>query len=140
MNHGNRCSTEPTVYVEFGKAFTSALLLSGLILMSEFYFMPAGSKSQTSLIKILARNTALATSVGIASAANLVLVRRKELTEGINIEDSKGEKVLGKSKLAAQSAIVETASTRFLLFFPTALMMTLFSTSGASRSLAFKTF
>jgi len=139
MNHGNRCSTEPTVYVEFGKAFTSALLLSGLILMSEFYFMP-GSKGQTSLIKILARNTALATSVGMASAANLVLVRRKELTEGINIEDSKGEKVLGKSKLAAQSAIVETASTRFLLFFPTALMMTLFSTSGASRSLAFKTF
>lgn len=76
----------------------------------------------------------------MASAANLVLVRRKELTEGINIEDSKGEKVLGKSKLAAQSAIVETASTRYLLFFPTALMMTLFSTSGANRSLAFKTF
>ena len=139
MNHGNRCSTEPTVYVEFGKAFTSALLLSGLILMSEFYFMP-GSKGLTSLIQILARNTAIATSVGMASAANLVLVRRKELTEGINIEDSKGEKVLGKSKLAAQSAIVETASTRFILFFPTALMMTLFSTSGASRSLAFKTF
>ena len=139
MNHGNRCSTEPTVYVEFGKAFTSALLLSGLILMGEFYFMP-GSKGQTSLIQILARNTALATSVGMASAANLVLVRRKELTEGINIEDSKGEKVLGKSKLAAQSAIVETASTRFILFFPTALTMTLFSTSGASRSLAFKTF
>jgi len=139
MNHGNRCSTEPTVYVEFGKAFTSALLLSGLILMSEFYFMP-GSKGQTSLIKIFARNSVLATSVGMASAANSVLVRRKELTEGINIEDSKGEKVLGKSKLAAQSAIVETASTRFLLFFPTALMMSLFSTSGASRSLAFKTF
>jgi len=63
---------------------TSALLISGSILMTSFYFMQ-GSKGQSSLIKIIGRNFFLATSFGCASAANLYLVRRSELTEGINI-------------------------------------------------------
>jgi hypothetical protein len=49
--------------------------------------------------------------------------------------------VLGKSKLAAQGAIKDSAYTRFLIFYPTAMLMTLFSmTSGASRSSAFRIF
>lgn len=46
------------------------------------------------------------------------MIRQKELQEGINVFDEKGETTLGKSKTAAKRAIMETATTRFLLPLP----------------------
>lgn len=62
-------------------------------------------------------------AAALAGASNVALMRSKEITEGIDIKDAKGEKVLGRSKIAAKRAVRETALTRMVLpapvlFFP----------------------
>lgn len=45
-------------------------------------------------------------------------MRQKELTDGINVQNEKGDITYGKSKLAAKRAVTETAITRFVLPAP----------------------
>ena len=46
------------------------------------------------------------------------MIRQKELSDGINIQDEKGDQVYGKSKKAAKRAVTETAISRFVLPLP----------------------
>jgi hypothetical protein len=62
-------------------------------------------------------------AAAFAGASNVSLMRQKELTDGINVQNEKGDTSYGKSKLAARRAVKETALTRFImpapvLFFP----------------------
>ena len=57
-------------------------------------------------------------AAAFAGAGNLILMRFKELEEGINIQDESGTVTYGKSKVAGQRAIFETAVSRFILPLP----------------------
>ena len=56
-------------------------------------------------------------AVATASTLNVVLMRRHEMDEGIDVVDKEG-KVVGTSKLAAKRALTEMAITRALLPIP----------------------
>lgn len=57
-------------------------------------------------------------AAAFAGAANLVMMRQKEMQDGINIQDESGQTTYGKSKIAAKRAIQETAVSRFVLPLP----------------------
>jgi len=67
-------------------------------------------------------------AVSAAGVCNVVLMRRTELSTGIDVKDAQGN-VIGTSKLAAKKALYETALTRAFLPAPvlvfTPLLMTL---------------
>ena len=54
----------------------------------------------------------------IAGASNLALMRHKELSEGIKVQNKEGDVTYGDSKVAAKKAISQTAVSRFLLPLP----------------------
>lgn len=56
------------------------------------------------------------TAVAAAGTANMLLMRRKELTEGVNVTDADG-KVYGMSQAAGQKAVALTVFSR-AVFFP----------------------
>ena len=68
----------------------------------------------------LVRLTVPMTAVAVAANVNLLLVRRDELSRGIEVATSDGA-VLGRSQLAARRALTECAITRVLW---TALLLT----------------
>ena len=57
-------------------------------------------------------------AAAFAGAGNLVLMRSKEMKEGINIEDESGKVNYGKSVVAGKQAVLETAFSRFVLPLP----------------------
>eukprot|EP00033_Pygsuia_biforma_P001799 GCRY01002011.1.p1 GENE.GCRY01002011.1~~GCRY01002011.1.p1 ORF type:complete len:343 (+),score=51.77 GCRY01002011.1:131-1159(+) len=81
--------------------------------------------------QILAKTTPCI-AVVLAGVANLVLMRRPELTEGINVTDAKG-KVVGLSQNAAYQAVRDTAISRAVLPLPI-LLIPPFATTAIQRS------
>ena len=57
-------------------------------------------------------------AAAIAGSSNLALMRYKELKEGIDVQNKKGNVTYGKSKEAGKKAIKETALSRFVLPLP----------------------
>lgn len=58
-----------------------------------------------------------------AGATNLVMMRYKELSDGIKVQNMEGDETYGNSKVAAKKAITQTAISRVflplpVLFFP----------------------
>eukprot|EP01100_Stratorugosa_tubuloviscum_P015793 TRINITY_DN944_c1_g1_i1.p1 TRINITY_DN944_c1_g1~~TRINITY_DN944_c1_g1_i1.p1 ORF type:complete len:338 (+),score=154.73 TRINITY_DN944_c1_g1_i1:87-1100(+) len=60
-------------------------------------------------------------AVATANVCNVFLMRKNEITEGIHVKDEQGN-LIGTSKLAAKSAVIETALTRAFLPAPVLLM------------------
>jgi len=62
-------------------------------------------------------------AVGSAGCANVMLMRSKEMTDGITLKDDEGNEV-GKSKIVGKKAVIQTGLTRYIiplvpLLFPT---------------------
>jgi hypothetical protein len=53
-----------------------------------------------------------------AGATNLVLMRFKELQEGVKVQNKEGDVTYGYSKAAGNMAILQTGLSRFLLPLP----------------------
>jgi len=60
-------------------------------------------------------------AVATANVCNVIIMRRSELTTGIDVKDKDGN-VVGVSKIAAKKALFETAITRMVLPAPTLLI------------------
>jgi len=58
-----------------------------------------------------------ATAVAIAGCANLLVVRYRELSEGVMVHDDQGNP-LGRSKLAAKDGLLKTTAIRFFMQYP----------------------
>ena len=58
-------------------------------------------------------------AAAFAGASNLVMMRQKEIKEGIKIQDLNEKETYGMSRVAAKRAVSESAFTRFVL--PTVL-------------------
>ncbi|XP_071828039.1 sideroflexin-5-like [Apostichopus japonicus] len=78
-------------------------------------------------------------AVALANICNVTLMRYTELWEGIEVTDSKGN-VLGTSKIAAKSALVETAMTRVVLPAPVLLLPPIIMTFIENRTKFLKKF
>ncbi|PIK52395.1 putative sideroflexin-5-like [Apostichopus japonicus] len=78
-------------------------------------------------------------AVALANICNVTLMRYTELWEGIEVTDSKGN-VLGTSKVAAKSALVETAMTRVVLPAPVLLLPPIIMTFIENRTKFLKKF
>ena len=63
-------------------------------------------------------------AVGSAGFLNLLIMRSKEIKEGITLTDSHGNEV-GKSKIIGKKAVISTAMTRLLMPVPPLLLPTL---------------
>ena len=63
-------------------------------------------------------------AVGSAGFLNLLIMRSKEIKEGIMLSDSNGNEV-GKSKIIGRKAVVSTAMTRLLMPIPPLLLPTI---------------
>jgi len=88
-----------------------------IALFSRRIFAPQLSKMSGS--KLIVANAFLNyIASAAAGASNLVLMRYKELEQGISIKNEKGDKEYGKSKAAGKKAILETAVSRMVLPLP----------------------
>lgn len=53
-------------------------------------------------------------AVGSAGCANVMLMRSKEMTDGIMLRDEEGKEV-GKSKIIGKKAVIQTGLTRYII-------------------------
>ncbi|KAJ3386546.1 Splicing factor 3B subunit 1 [Lobulomyces angularis] len=75
------------------------------------------AKNLSSGARSILSKTVPFTAVAVAGVANVFLMRRKELIEGIDVRDKEGN-VLGKSKEAGKHAITQVAISRVATSFP----------------------
>ena len=66
---------------------------------------------------LLARSLGPPTAMAIAGNLNLVIIRRKELYEGVNVYNKDGE-LVGNSKVAAKDGLLKTCGLRALYQYP----------------------
>ncbi len=108
-----------------GAVFVSvSISLSSRILLANYLSKLKGSKM------ILANAFLGYLAAAIPGTSNLVIMRFKEMQEGIKVQNKEGDVTYGVSKVAAKKAILETAVSRFVmplpvLFFPTLVNMAL---------------
>jgi hypothetical protein len=85
MNYGNRNASSTYTTADLGKGYMGAVAVSvSIALFTRTIF--AGQLSKLSGSKLIFANSMLSYTAGAtAGAANLVLMRSKELTEGITV-------------------------------------------------------
>lgn len=123
MNYGNRNASSAYTLQDLGQGYVAATTVSVLIALYTRRVFASTLKTLSGPSLTIANSTLGYLAGAFAGAANLSLMRYKELTEGINVQSKEGEQTYGKSKVAAKKAIGQTAFSRFLLpltvlFFP----------------------
>lgn len=66
-------------------------------------------------------------ATALAGASNLILMRYKEMNQGIEVFNEDGTISYGKSKVAGRKAILESALSRFILPFPAIFLPAIFN-------------
>lgn len=118
MNYGNRNASSTYTLQDLGQGYLAATTVSVLIALYTRRVFASTLKSLTGPSLTIANSTLGYLAGAFAGAANLSLMRSKELKEGINVQSKEGEQTYGKSKVAAKKAIGQTAFSRFLLPLP----------------------
>ena len=118
MNYGNRNATSTISVSDLTKGYLGAVATSMTIaLFSRRLF--AKQLREFKGIKFLFFNALLNYLAGAsAGASNLILMRNKELSTGISVQDESGKTDYGKSKVCARKAILQTAFSRMVLPLP----------------------
>lgn len=105
MNYGNRNASSTYTIQDLGRGYCGAVVVSmGLAMQTRILF--------ANHLKKLKGPTAIFANAGInlfaasaAGACNLILMRQKELKEGISVYNEDGSIPYGKSKKAGKKAI-----------------------------------
>lgn len=118
MNYGNRNASSTYTVTDLGKGYSGAVAVS----MSIALFTRKIFAKQLAPLKgpsLIFANSFLAILAGSsAGAANLILMRQKELKQGVTVTNKDGSKEYGKSKVAGKKAIQQTAISRIVLPVP----------------------
>jgi len=118
LNYGNRNASSPYTLRDLMRGYFGAVAASVFIV----YFLRLGLTSQLSSLQgshIIIANAALNyLAASFAGASNLILMRQKELFEGITVQNLSGTINYGKSIYAGRKAVFETATSRFIFPFP----------------------
>ena len=114
INYFNRNATNATDYKLLAASYTAAC--AGAMTVPFLFKNFVNSRAAWSEAKKLAMNRYAAfPAVCIANTINMYCMRSKELFDGIDVTDSQTGQVLGKSKKAANDAILETALSRAII-------------------------
>lgn len=118
MNYGNRNASSTYTTKDLGRGYCGAVAVSvSIALFTRTIF--AGQLSKLKGSKLVFVNAFLSYTAGaLAGASNLVLMRQKELKEGITVQSQDGSVEYGKSIAAGKKAIKETAFSRVILPLP----------------------
>ena len=118
MNYGNRNASSTYTLKDLGRGYCGAVATSvGIVLAARTLL----AKKIATLRgpRLILMNALLNYFAGAsAGAANLALMRSKELKEGITVQNKEGTVDYGKSVKAGRKAIMETALSRFVLPLP----------------------
>mmetsp|Transcript_20011 Transcript_20011/g.14491 ORF Transcript_20011/g.14491 Transcript_20011/m.14491 type:complete len:217 (+) Transcript_20011:486-1136(+) len=118
MNYGNRNASSNYTTSDLAKGYTGAVVTSCGIAFTSRMLMARQLSALRGPSYVLA-NAALGwLSAAFAGAANLMLMRFKEIQQGILIQNESGSVTYGKSKIAGRQAVTETAISRFVLPMP----------------------
>ncbi|CDW90303.1 sideroflexin 5 [Stylonychia lemnae] len=118
MNYGNRNASSPYTNEDILKGYAFAVLTSGGIALYSRKLLASKLKALKGARLILA-NSALGYLAGaFAGVGNVVMMRSKELKDGIQLQNEEGDVNYGNSKVAAQQAIFQTGLSRFVLALP----------------------
>ena len=125
VNHANRSGGEVEVEGASSSRGTflsayAAATISSVAIVTGLQHGAARLSGGSARAAALVRLTVPMTAVAVAANVNLLLVRRDELSRGIEVATSDGT-VLGQSQLAARRALTECAITRVLW---TAMLLT----------------
>jgi len=121
LNWANRNGTTPMTNQELGLNYVVAVTSScGLA----FSMNRLATRMKSNLVMMLVPFV----SVSVAGILNVVMMRRNELTHGIDVKTQDGE-VVGKSTIAGRNAILMVAGVRVVNAFPilTVVPLTLFA-------------
>uniref|UniRef100_A0A7S0W4J4 Sidoreflexin n=1 Tax=Hemiselmis tepida TaxID=464990 RepID=A0A7S0W4J4_9CRYP len=116
FNFANRNASSPMSNTSIATAYTIATSLSISIGLGMNKAVQGAKNLSPGARAALLRFTPFA-AVGMSNVANLLAMRSGELSSGIPVTDKSG-KELGISKVAAQSAVLQGAVTRFILPAP----------------------
>jgi hypothetical protein len=106
LNYGNRNASSTYTIGDLGRGYVGAVLISVAIAMySRRAF--AGWLLRLKGSNLIFANAFLNYLAGaFAGASNLIMMRFKELQDGINIQNEGGDISYGNSKVAARNAIL----------------------------------
>lgn len=116
VNYANRNATKPTNMSTFIQGYSGAVT-AAITISVGLNLMLRRLNGLTPAVKNLVQRFVPLPAVATASTLNVVLMRRHELNEGIDVVDKEGG-VVGTSKLAAKKALTEMAITRAILPVP----------------------
>lgn len=113
INFSNRNATKPTNMSNFVKGYTGAVTAAASISLG-LHIVLRRANNMGPLVKSLFQRFAPIPAIITASTLNVLLMRKHELEEGIDVLDKKGQ-VIGTSQLAAKNALTEMAVSRAAL-------------------------
>ncbi|XP_062578380.1 sideroflexin-5-like [Saccostrea cucullata] len=116
VNYANRNATSPTPISRFLLGYAGAVTTAVSIAVGLNVLIQKANKFNPAT-KLLIQRFVPFPAVACASTCNLLLMRNSELSTGIEVQDHNGN-VIGKSKVAAEKALMETAVTRMFLPAP----------------------
>ncbi|XP_077992316.1 sideroflexin-5-like isoform X2 [Glandiceps talaboti] len=116
VNYSNRNATKPTPTSKFIMGYMGAVTSACSIAVALTVLVDKAQKFSPAT-RVMIQRFVPFPAVATASVCNVVLMRISELGEGIEVVDKDGN-VIGTSKIAAKSALLETAMTRAVLPAP----------------------
>ncbi|XP_018971986.2 sideroflexin-5-like isoform X1 [Cyprinus carpio] len=116
VNYANRNATKPTPTSKFIQGYVGAVTSAVSIAVGLNVLIEKSSKFSPATRLFIQRFIPFP-AVASANICNVALMRHNELSEGIDVLDSKGN-VVGSSRIAAKHALIETALTRVALPLP----------------------
>ena len=125
FNFANANKSVPMSTKETALAYSAAVVSSCSIALGMNYWVE--NKSPIKWRSLLSRAVPFV-AVAAAGTLNVFLMRRKELVDGISVQDDNGDLVeAGKSRIAGQTAITQVAVSRIVtaapaLFIPSLIM------------------
>lgn len=127
INYANRNATKPTKISNFLQGYTGAVTAAASLSLGLNLLVRKANKLKP-FVKSLLQRFAPIPALITASTLNVVLMRKHELDEGIDVLDNKGQ-VIGTSKLAAKNALEEMAISRAVLSASSMILPAILMTS-----------
>ena len=117
MNYGNRNATSLYTTEDILKSYAVAVSSSIAVALTVRKALSGWTKNLHGSKLIIANAISSFFACSTAGYLNAHFMRRTELEKGIDIYDKEG-RLHGKSKIAAQRAVNQTANSRFFLAIP----------------------
>lgn len=121
LNYGNANATSPYTKQDLAMSYCMAVSVSMAVALTVRQVNLKRTLAATGSSLILLNAATSTTAAACGGFANNYFMRQSELERGIELCDPETGKPLGKSKLTAKSAVMQTASSRIVMALPICL-------------------